>query len=159
MSKHNKEGRRPISAKPEPAAINQDEFGNVLACDPQLMAELESKGLVPRWVDAKRMFEMQGYNDKGWQVYRREKTASDTIDSMDFKYGNDPSGVVRRGSLVLAVKSKEQAARQRKFIDQRTEMQAQINAKEAEELRNFARRSGIKAEIFEGYEDHEAPGI
>lgn len=158
MSKQ-REGRKPISSKSKPAEINQDEFGNTLACDPELLQELEVKGLVPRWVDAKRIYEMQGYNDKGWQVYKREKNHSDTIDSMEFKFGTDPSGIVRRGSLVLAVKTKAAAQRQRTFIEQKTERQAQVAAGEAEELRSIARRGGIKAEVFEGYEENEAPGI
>jgi hypothetical protein len=156
-----KEGRRPLATKKKlPDAISYDDvFSSALSLDPELSKELDEKGLVPRFVDAKRMMEMGGYNDKGWQVYRRDKSQSDSINPSDFKYGIDPSGIIRRGSLVLAVKTKEQAARHRKFINQRTLQQENFAKQKAEDLRTFARQSGLNAEIHEGYEENEAPGI
>jgi hypothetical protein len=156
-----KEGKKPISSrrKPVETIAHDDVFSSALTLDPELSAELEAKGLVPRFVDAKRMGEMGGYNDKGWVVYKREKKASDTINPSDFKFGNDPSGIIRRGSLVLAVKTKEKADQHRRFLNQRSSQQQQINKQKADELRAFARQSGIVTEVFEGYEENEAPGI
>lgn len=158
---YTKEGRKPISTRKRPAeTISYDDvFSSALSIDPELQAELDKKGLVPRFVDAKRMAEMGGYNDKGWQIYRREKNISDTINPSDFKYGNDPSGIIRRGSLVLAVKTKEKAAMHRKFLDQRAENSKMFGKKQADELRAFAKSNGLDAQIHEGYEDNDAPGI
>lgn len=156
-----KEGKKPISQKRKPVETiaHDDVFASALSLDPELTKELEDKGLVPRFVDAKRMSEMGGYNDKGWQVYRRAKLATDNINPSDFKYGNDPSGIIRRGSLVLAVKTKEKAAMHRKFLNQRSAQQEDVNKQKADELRAYARQNGLNAEIFEGYEENEAPGI
>lgn len=156
-----KEGKKPISSKRQVAEmIHQDDvFASALSLDPDLKKELDEQGLVPRFVDAKRMMEMGGYNDKGWQVYRRKIKASDTINASDFKFGNDPSGIIRRGSLVLAVKTNERAAMHRKFLNQRAAQQENFGKQKAEELRSFAKQNGLNAEIFEGYEENEAPGI
>lgn len=157
-----KDGKKPLSTKrkmpSEPIAVD-DVFSSALSLDPELLKELEAKGLTPRFVDAKRMMEMGGYNDKGWQVFRRDKKPSDTINTSDFKYGNDPSGIIRRGSLVLAVKSKEKAEQHRRFLNQRAESQQNFGKEKAEELRRFARQNGLTAEIYEGYEENDGPGI
>lgn len=151
-----KAGKKPLSSKPKMQDLAYDDmFGNNLALDPELQKELDEKGLVPRWVDAKRLFEMNGFNDKGWRTYRRENRSSDTINTLDFKFGNDPTGIIRRGSLILAVKSKEQADKHRMFLNERTDKQAQINTKSAEQLRAFAKSNGLDAKIYEGYEDNE----
>jgi hypothetical protein len=160
-----KDGKKPISQKRKAmdlladTILADDVFSSALSLDPEISRELEDKGLVPRFVDAKKLSEMGGYNDKGWQVYRRDKKPSDTINPSDFKFGNDPSGIIRRGSLVLAVKTKANADKHRKFLDQRALQQEQSNKRRGEELKAFARNSGIDAVIHEGYEENEAPGI
>lgn len=156
-----RDGKKPISSKRKPVetVLFDDVFASALSLDAELASELEQKGLVPRFVDAKRMSEMGGYNEKGWQIYRREKRAADSINPSDFKFGNDPSGIIRRGSLVLAVKTKEKAAMHRKYLNQKAANQEQVQKQAASELRNFARQNGLDTMIHEGYEENESPGI
>lgn len=148
-----KNGRRPLPEKAQYAEPREDDlFGNMLKLDPALAAELEAKGLEPRFVDAKKLYEANGYHARGWTVYKRE-TASGTIGSNEFKFGSDPDGIVRRGSLILAVKTKEQAERHREFLRRKAALQSSVVPKAAEALRRSARESNIDTVVAEGYDE------
>jgi hypothetical protein len=154
-----RQGRRPLSTKPQAPVMNYDDiFGNNLTISKELQAELEQKGLVARFVDAKKLHEFNGYHPKGWVPYKREKKiGSATMDGDEFKFGNDPSGCIRRGSLILAVKTKEQAQKHRQFLDQRAEHQLSSNndAVRAQELKQFAREKGLDTKVIEGVDDND----
>lgn len=148
-------GRKNISEKPKSGTnVSFDElFGNNLTISPELKAELDAKGLIPRWVDARTIKEFNGYHPKGWRIYKRDQTPG--TDAMEFAFGNDPTGVVRRGSVVLAVKTKEDAAKHRDFLNARAEQNRNISTEKAKELKEFARQSGINTTVIEGYDDDE----
>ena len=143
-------GRKPLTAKrPVPVLSEGDLFGNALSLDPMLKAELDAQGLEGRFVDAAKLFQMGGYHPKGWTVYKR-KTASGT---MEFKFGNDPDGIVRRGSMILAVKSKDQAEKHRAFLRQKAELYSSVIPRQAEELRKMARDNNVDVEVDESYDE------
>lgn len=153
-----RQGRRPVSQRATKPVLNYDQiFGNSLSLDADIQAEIDRKGLVARFVDAKKLQEFGGYHPKGWVPYKREKKSSDTIGTEEFKFGNDPSGIIRRGSLILAVKTKEDVAKHRMFLDQRAELQTTQHSQgeKAQELRQFAKEKGLDANILEGVEENE----
>ena len=61
----------------------------------------------------------------------------------------------RRGSLILATKSKEAAEKHRQVLRQKADRQKSYNKDKAAELRQMAKASFADAKkvIFEGYDD------
>jgi len=115
-----------------------------------LKQELEEKGLVARWINAKQYEANYGQHRSGWQVYKREKNKK--MGPLDFSGGSDPDGYVRRMDSVLAVMPKEKFAVLRKRKQLKNAMQADVNEMQAETMREMLRRSGIEGEITEGYD-------
>lgn len=147
-------GRKPISEKPTQRVISPEEvFGNSLKLDPELEAELDAKGLEGRFVDYKKLVEFAGYHKHGWTPYKRDISA--TIGSADFKFGADPDGLVRRGTVVLAVKPKEKVQIHRDFLKQKAQKYSQSNKNLAQEMRDYVRRDGSSAEVLEGWDSNE----
>lgn len=153
-----KNGKKPLSSKPAaPQILSSDDlFGNPLALPPELQEELDRVGLVGRFVDAKKLYEMNGYHKMGWRVYK-QKNADGTMGNAEFRFGTDPEGVIRRGSLLLAVKSKEEHARHKLFLEQKSERYTSgVNRTKAEELRQLAKDSNLDGiKIHEGYEEND----
>lgn len=149
-----KQGKKPLSTKPSQSVLTDDDvFGNALTISSELKAELEDQGLSWRFIDSKRLYEMNGYNDKGWEPYKRRNATIQ--DKQDFRFGKDPEGVVRRGSLILAVKSKEKAELHRNYLRQKAERYSHFNRKKADELRAFARENRVESAIHEGFEEND----
>ena len=128
--------------KEEPINIS-DVFQNDLDLDPSLVQELKEKNLAYRFINAAQ-YGKTGSHRARWIPYKRE-TKSVTL------FGSDPDGFVRRGDLILAVKPIEAAQKHRQLLDQRAKAQAGINSQHAEQMRQFAKESGVKTHISEGY--------
>ena len=91
---------------------------DVYGLDPELKKELDDQGLYPRFVNFREVERYGGYHPKGWRIYKRKNAVK--TDS-DWVYGRDPNGYVRRGDDILAVKTKEDAAKHLAFRDQKAE--------------------------------------
>ena len=151
MSAQMKGGKLPLSAKKQSNSFKA-QFGNRLRVDEELHAEITGKGMEYRWLDAKKLYNNQGYHANGWTAYTRPATAGGT----DFKNGNDPDGIVRRGSMILGVRSKELSESHREHLKDKSIAQVgrDRNASQrsaAAELRKMAGNTGIK--IVEGDDD------
>lgn len=148
-----KDGKKPLSAKPNPAVPKYgDLFGDATTLSEELKKELEEQGLVGRWVDYKRLKEMDGYHTKGWILFRRKK--SDIIDSQEFRFGQNPDGIVRRGSMVLAAKTKEEVEKHKAFLKDKAERYGKhFKKRQAAELRQLAKDGGLDTQVVEGYDD------
>lgn len=144
-------GKKPLSAKVGPTINSSDEpvLGNALTLSPAIKKELAEQGLVGRWVDAKRLYEHQGYHPNGWRPYKRKTSA--TMDSVEFAMGNDPSGIIRRGSCILAVKSDAEVKAHRAALDRKAAQKLGGIKNSVKELQSMGRSLGAK--IHEGYED------
>lgn len=154
MSTQNKiiSGKKPLSARESyKESTTEDIFGNQLALPDGVKKELADQGLVGRWVNAKTLYANQGYHPKGWVPYKRK--ASDTIESKDFLTGNDPSGIVRRGDCILAVKKMEDVQKHRSYLRGKADRYTRFNKEKAEELRMIARETGLNNVIQEGYDE------
>lgn len=148
-------GKKPVSAREtyKNEALTEDIFGNTLALPEGLKKELAEQGLVGRWVNAKTLYANQGYHPKNWVPYK--KKSSDTIDTKDFLNGSDPSGIVRRGDCILAVKKTEDVQKHRTYLRQRADRYSRYNKEKAEELRNLARENRVDMNIDEGYNEED----
>lgn len=152
MSEKIVNGKKPLSARQSyKAAVTEDIFGNRLALPEGLKKELEDQGLEGRWVNSKELYANQGYHPKNWVPYK--KKSSDTMDTRDFLSGSDPSGIIRRGDCILAVKKLEDAQKHRAYLKQKADRYTRFNKEKAEELRNYARESRVNSTVDEGYEE------
>lgn len=145
------QGRKPLSSKSRTVSINPDTaFSNKMAIPPEVKAFMDQNGMEPHWLDAKKLQENGGYHDRDWQPFIRPDDLKKGV--ADFKFGTDPDGVVRRGSLILGFKTKEDAEKHRSFNTQRADRYKQVfNKKQSDELKQMAKESNVQ--ILEDVED------
>lgn len=148
-------GKKPLSAREtyKNESLTEDIFGNTLAISAGLRKELADQGLVGRWVNAKTLYANQGYHPKNWVPYKSK--ASGTMDNKDFLNGNDPSGIIRRGDCILAVKKNEDVAKHRSYLKQKADRYSRFNKEKAEELRTLARENRVSTIVDEGYNEED----
>lgn len=141
-----KGGRMPLSQKKPAGSRFRQSFGNRLQVDGDLHKEITDQGLEYRWIDAKKLHANQGYHQNGWTAYRRKNPVS------DFKLGNDPDGVVRRGTMILGVRERGIGEDHRDYLKERARAYSgrSIQKEAADELRQMSKNTGIK--ISEGYD-------
>lgn len=151
-----KDGKKPLSSRTVTAEMEQEIMGNTLTISGELKRELDAAGLEARWVSAKLLATDPNSHPRGWRPYFRKKT--ETTDKPGFHFGNDPDGLVRRGTMVLAVKPKETAENHRAVLKHRAErMSGQAYEKQrAQELRQMAREHNARAKIYEGYDENDS---
>lgn len=144
-----KQGKKPFSTRQVAQIRAEDIFGDPLKLDDELKKEIEEAGLEARFVDAKQLYDFNGYHKNGWAPYK--KKAGDKI---DFKYDKDPDGVIRRGTLILATRSKEVCEKHRALLAQKADRAAQVTKTHADELRQMARDRNTDVSVSEGYEEN-----
>lgn len=156
MSNGTVNGKKPLSSKPKPASTVPvgELFGNALAIPADVQRELDEKGYEGRWVDAQKLYAFSGYHPKEWVPYKQERK-KDSGAPTDLKFGADPEGVIRRGTMILAVKRKEDAERHRAYLKHKASLVSnkQLQRAQAESLRKMARDHGADMTVDEGYED------
>jgi len=148
-----KRGRKPLSKK-KAIETQVTFYGDMTALPLDVKKELEDNGLVARWVDAKQMKEWEGYHRSGWQVYRRPENVIMKMKEDGPRFGRDPDGFVRRGTLILAAKTKEENERHKQHLARRARTySSQHRKQQADELRQQARAGGLNTTIVDSYED------
>jgi len=152
-----KSGRKPLSQKSRTVGtpvVPPPDFMTPMALPLDLKKEIEEQGLVPRWINAGKLYANQGYHEKGWVPYRRKLDGK--MGAHEFKFGNDPDGVVRRGDCILAVKNKEQHKQHTDYLDYRAQAAKGLGKQEAEKIRQYLKDSRVEGvELEEGYEEDE----
>jgi hypothetical protein len=147
-----KKGATPKSKKTESTDFTHaDNDFNLLKIDPELAKELDEKGLAHRWINAKEYEASYGYHKTGWRAYRRPK--AEGSGSLDFEYGTDPEGYVRRRDLVLAVKSKEAHGKHKAQLEEKNRVYRNIAKSQKKQLQDYARNSGVSTEITDSYDE------
>lgn len=147
-----KNGKKPISSQQQPSFVARDDvFGSALTIPLDLQQELAGKGLVGRWINATELAKFQGYHPKGWTPYKRQSGANQS----EFKFGNDPDGIIRRGDCILAVKKDEDVAKHRQYLQQAADRQNKSVKGHANELRQTIKEHGVKSSVVEGYDDND----
>lgn len=135
--------------KEEPVIFNPNEmYASMLEVPEGIKTELDAKGLVPRWINATELSRQFGFNKSGWKPYKPDTKVSLTGD-----YSGDPEGYLRRGDLILAVKSKTEHAIHKKKLQYKADLYKGYNTQKAQELRSFMRDAGIKTKVVEGYDE------
>lgn len=144
-------GKKPLSSKKRPGldSKNADAFGNKLSLPVEVLKELADQNLVPRFINAKQLQDMGGYHAKGWRPYKRKDSekGSDTMGTSSFLSGSDPSGFIRRGDAILAVKTESEVAEHRDWLEARAGRHKNFKKQKANELRAYAKENGLKTTI------------
>jgi hypothetical protein len=146
-------GRKPVSSKPKAQSmrmLTDDIFGNALALPPDLQKELEDQQLVGRFVSSKVLYANQGYHPKGWKPYKRKGDA--TMGGVELKFGSDPDGLVRRGDCILAVKTIEEHAKHKMWLEAKADRYKGHTKQKQKELQEQARAAGASSYVSEGYD-------
>jgi len=121
MSNNQQKGLGPKKVqptRPKFAAQTGNIFGNNRLEVPDCyLAEAEEKGYECRWISSKDLKENHGSHKNMWAAYKFKSNPSNGIIGDErFAYGNDPEGIVRRGDLVLAVRTKDLGDQHRKHL-------------------------------------------
>lgn len=145
-------GRKPLKSKPKKPMSHDDLFGNPLKIPEALAKELAAKGLGGHWISYKQLQANAGYHKKGWVPYKQEKNA--TISNEEFHLGVGPDGLIRRGSLILGVKSLEAIGQHKEYLSSRADgYKDAFQRRQANELRKSGRRADESFVVHEGYDD------
>lgn len=130
-----------------------DFYHDQLKIDDELIEEMTKKGFEWRFINALD-FQKKGFNKSQWTPYKRDKTEPTSSQSKIF--GSDPDGFIKRGDLILAVKSSEKAQAHRAFLDQRSQQLSKaVGSYGADELKKAFRDAGVNAKVLTGYDDEE----
>lgn len=147
-----KNGRTPISpASRATRHITAEEAfgGGTFDIPDHIKEEFKQKGWVARWLNAKEVYKNQGYHKRGWQVYRQKANSA----PLDFKFGTDPDGVIRRGDCILGYKTKDQHDKHTAYLDQRRKTQSAYKSKHKKDLQAFAAENRIDTAIDDSTEE------
>lgn len=132
-------------------ASGADSFDDQFFLSPAIKQEIESQGMVYRWINAKIFQDNHGFDRRQWQPFKSKLASSSG------SLGNsDSEGYIRRGDLILAVQSLETATRRRAILDRRKQAlnSAVQNKEAARELKRTLSDAGIKAKVLEGYDEN-----
>lgn len=139
----NKGGKAPISQKSSQMDNNVAKLipgaPKSLTDLPQnCMEELRTNGLEARWIDAVELKKNHGYHKQEWQPYKFKclVEAIKTNPFMDAASGFE--GYLIRKQLVLAVKTTEEADKQRNYLKFKNNMQMNPGQKAVKEFKEFA---------------------
>lgn len=117
--------------------------------DGVLKEELAQKGLEYRFIDFKQARNNGGRSRSGWMIYRRE---SEDPRLQGLKALADPDGLVRQGTMVLAVKTNQGAQKQRDRRDSQNKSLNKYTETVTRELEGDARRLGGSSRLIAGYD-------
>lgn len=145
--------RKKVSSKAEinaPVSMNADFFGNKLKVPAHIQKELDEQGLVHRFVSARKLSDNGGYHPMGWTPYVIKNPVENPITGQTDK-------IYRVGDLILAVKSKEDHAKHRAWLDQKADAMRKSNKNTVQDMRDRIRDSGASKHVslIEGYDEND----
>lgn len=142
--------RVPAPKVTKEAFYEGDVFGDRLAIPAEIKAEMDARGLVPRWISAKTLGSNNGRHPKGWTPFEMANSIVNAVSGTSDK-------LYRIGDLILGAKTKEQHAKHAKYLKDKARMQSSESKNRAEEMKaNIRDQKGSKyVQVVEGYEDNE----
>lgn len=128
-------------------------FASTLDVPPPVKEYAEKQGWELRWLDSKTIYDQQGYHPRGWSVFVLPDSLKLPADTL--KFGRDPEGVLRRGTMLLGYKSKEAHKAHRAYLDQRAEQVRGREKQNAQDIRKQAKAKNLDAVVYEGFEEND----
>lgn len=147
-----KGNRVKVSSKAEinkPAPEDMDLFSTRLRIPAHIREELEKEGLVARFISVKKIQDSGGYHPMGWVPYEIKNPKPNPITGQAEK-------VHRVGDLILAVKSKQDAAKHEAHLNQKAASLKKSNKGTIQDMRDRIKESGANKHValFEGYDEN-----
>lgn len=133
------------------------DFNDQLALDPRIKKEIAAEGLAYRWINASKFKAAYGYDSRQWQPYKRDDSKKGALENNSFGY-RDADGHIRRGDLILAVRSLQvhnmAKARNRSKIDG---LAGAHRKKSVEQIKQSFQEAGLKdiTQVHDGYDENE----
>lgn len=151
-----RKGKVPSSRRSRPTPINSDDvFMNPLGLDTEITDCITKHGFSYRFINYKQFVDMGGSHVAHWRPVRLSQLKTwgyDTMAGQALLEGNDTDGFIRRGDLVLAIRNKEINEKHKAYLRQEASAASNSQENHANQLREFVRSSGLKAQVEEGYE-------
>lgn len=145
-----KQGRKPLSDKIATRSMTlEDLYGTAFDVPADVKKEIEEKGFEARWISIKALGDNYGYHKSGWTPYKSELLMKS---NQDYLAGRSPDGYLKRGTMILGVKKKEVCEMHRQILRNRVRTPKEINAQQAESLRQRALSAGINTTVVEDSE-------
>ena len=141
-----KSNKKPVPDAAHDPEVVQDIFGDFLGVDPAVAEDIESRGWEKRWIDAKQMVQNSGFHRRGWEVYKIPDGLKLRNSSV---MGIGPDKDIRRGTLVLGVRSTQLGDAHRRELAARNRVYKALPAQKMKALREHARAQGIDTKLHE----------
>jgi hypothetical protein len=142
--------KKPLSAAKAALFSRPSFFGTKLDIPSDVKKDISERGLEYRWVDYNKYTTNGNMHENGWEPYRRTTKPTGT-EALTF--GSSPDGIIRRASLMLAVRPKKFGEEHRGWLKSKAAAASGHNKIKADELREMA--GPVGATIHEGYEENE----
>lgn len=144
-----KQNQPTISEKQESQKKSQVDPGfslDPMSLDAELAKEIESKGFVGRFISVKQLERNGGRHNKGWRPYKRDKISTE----LSGIFGRDPDNYVRRGDLILAVKTQEEVNSHKAYLRQEADASSVNNSikRQKEQLKQAIRSNGKSESMY-----------
>lgn len=126
----------------------EDVFGVSNDIPSEVKQEFDKNGWVARWLSIKSLRFNNWLPKKNWKLYKLPNSRP-----FNLKDGSDPDGMIRKGDLVLAYKTQDEADLHRRYLDQQAQSQATYVKEAAEDMRYEAKSRGLKTKVEEEYDE------
>jgi len=121
-------------------------FKNRLRVPTAILEELERKGMDHRWINYSDYIKNGYFHKSHWEPYKPAGNVDDK------QFGKDVNGYIRRGDLILGIRSKEVTAAHKEFLANKNRIYKNYAKTAANKLRSDLRGKG---KVYEGYDDNE----
>lgn len=147
--------KKPTVTKKDPSTLTLAKlYASKLEIPLSIAEDIAKNGNVARWINGTQFQREHGFHRSRWQPYRIEKKPGVTASSA---YSPDPEGFVRRGDLILAIRSEQEAAQHKAVLDHKANLYKGYEKQKKAELQAHLKEAGIKSKVEAGYgeEDEE----
>jgi hypothetical protein len=147
--------KKPLSEKGKGNPFRSTgKLGSLTDIDPAFKAAATARNLELRWIGYKELTENQGFHKRFWEPIKRQEFSDVKGSSiMDLNFGSSADGFIRRGSMILAKRSKELSEQHREVLREKVEAYMGQVEDPSQTLRESARQSNVETIISTKYDD------
>ena len=143
MEESKKKPMSKLKAAPNKAITEFFTEHNNLSVPKKIKDKVEKAGYDVRWIDSKKLTDLGGYHEKGWQPYEATKEDANMFGETPSFVGGLVDSRVRRGTMILAVRPKQLSSMYKAKVKERTLRQTTSIKNSADELAQQAASQGL----------------
>lgn len=146
---------KPKTTQPTEPAPHYSEYKDINELEvPSAISEyLTSQGLAFRWINATKFRDKGGYHKNHWTPVKLDYVK---LGMSDIHFGRDPSGLFRRGDMILATRPGEVHAQHKASLRMRAaRLKASASKQGQDEMKQLANQLGGNSRVFSGYDEEE----